>query len=105
MNVFSLHYVVIIDVSAIIMLYLLSSLSKSLGEALKTPKYFVFFHVGIAMVALSALIDVMSTSGLVHLPPGVPSLLSLLLRACAGIVAVLTAWRYWSWLFPEFFRD
>lgn len=104
MNLFEQHYIILLDASAVALCAVFASLSRSLGEALKTPRYYVLFHAAIVLVSLAALADILSTSGILHLN-GVLDAIPRVLRMCAGLLALLTALRYWKWLFPEFFHD
>ena len=104
MNLFEQHYIILLDAAAVALCAVFASLSRSLGEALKTPRYYVVFHVAIVFVSMAALADILSTSGILHLQ-GVFDLIPRFLRGIAGVLAVATALRYWKWLFPEFFHD
>ena len=104
MNLFEQHYIILLDATAVALCAVFASLSRSLGEALKTPRYYVIFYVAIGLVSAASLADILSTSGILHLH-GVLDRIPRLMRMLAGILALATALRYWKWLFPEFFHD
>ncbi|MFP4416602.1 MAG: hypothetical protein ACOC41_01165 [Chitinivibrionales bacterium] len=92
----------ILDAAMIILMVVLASLSKRLGEALKIPPVYRMLHVGVIIILGSA-----ALSGIVTIAGESESLLILsavVLRVAAGIIAVISSLRYWHWLFSEYFK-
>jgi hypothetical protein len=93
--------IVFFDISAIMALLVIASLSKSIGEALKTPPYYkLLFHASI-MIAVAAVAD--SLISAVKL--SIPSTLPMGLRCFAGLIALPVCLRYWKWVISEFFKN
>lgn len=87
-----------IDIAMIIMLALLGSLSKRLGEALKVAPYYNFFYVAIFSTAIAAFFDSGSyTAVFIEIPITV----TLAIRLCSVLFALSATLKYWHWLFSE----
>jgi hypothetical protein len=95
---------VLYDISAVVLLLLLASLSKRLGEALKVPPYYnVLYGSAICMAAAFCidLFDMVLALRIVHMPSWViPSTL----RCVGTISGLLVSLVYWRWLFGELFK-
>ena len=87
------------DLAVLLIIVVLSYLSKRLGDAMKTAPYYILLYVAGALVFAACGIDMASLFSVFPVPP----LALVLLRAGGGILALAVALRYWSWLFSEFF--
>ncbi len=84
--------------SVIVALIVIAQLSQRLGAVTKRPSIYRWYYVSVALVALSvverliALIvpNAFNTALLYDIP-----------FAAALVIAVVVAWRYWSWLLSE----
>jgi hypothetical protein len=91
--------IILFDLSVLLIIAILSYLSKRLGDAMKTAPYYMVLYVAGAIVLIACGIDIASAVAAVS----VPSLVALVLRCIGGILALAVALRYWRWLFSEFF--
>lgn len=84
--------------SVIVALIVIAQLSQRLGAVTKRPSIYRWYYVSVALVTLSiierliALIvpNAFNTALLYDIP-----------FAVALVIAVVVAWRYWSWLLSE----
>ena len=90
---------ILFDESVIISMLILAYLSRKMGDALKIRPYYVILYIAAALVAAACGIDIMAKAFLLTTAP----IVSLVMRGCAGVVAVGVCLRYWKWLFSEFF--
>ena len=87
-----------IDIAMVIILALLGSLSKRLGEALKVAPYYNFFYIAIFSIAVAAFFDSGSyTAVFVE----IPITITLTIRLCSVLLAFYATLKYWHWLFSE----
>jgi hypothetical protein len=93
-------YIIILDMTAIIILTVLSSLSAPLGTALKIKAYYKINYVCIGLIIGAALISLIDDN--VHFSE--LSIIALCIRIAAACLALYPNWRYWNWLFTEFFK-
>lgn len=85
-------------ISVIVALVVIAQLSQRLGAVTKRPPIYRWFYVSVALVAVSIVErlitfvapDSFNTPLLYDLP-----------FAAALVIAVVIAWRYWSWLLSE----
>jgi hypothetical protein len=98
-----LEGLLILDVAMAIILVVLASLSKRLGEALKILHYYKFMYAAIVFIVVASLTDTLSASWTIpHLNSMLSRLIPNLLRCVAGVVSVISVLPYWKWLFSEF---
>ena len=90
---------ILFDLSVLLLIVILSYLSKRLGDAMKTAPYYILLYAAGTLVLAACSIDIASAVSAVSVPP----LVTLIARSCAGVLALAVALRYWSWLFSEFF--
>jgi hypothetical protein len=80
------------------MALMLRELSRRLGDALRTNKYYFLYDVGVAVLAIAVALMLLSY------PDGPWSLPSrLVFLAGAALIAGTTA-RYWGWIIPEILK-
>src|SRR5215468_4427134 len=85
-------------ISVIIALVVIAQLSQRLGAVTKRPPIYRWFYVSVALVMLSVLERLVA----LVIPNAFSSGLLYDLPFAAGLViAVVIAWRYWSWLLSE----
>ncbi len=94
---------VTLDIAAVIILLVLASLSRRLGEALKTPPVYRVFYTSAACVGISGFLHFAGAVSFEH-PLILPSIIPMSLLLVAGILGIFGCLKYWMWLFPEFFR-
>jgi hypothetical protein len=92
-------------VSIVLAMVILGHLSKRLGAVTHTPRYYIGFYGAAALMGISAVVRLLDWLRGVDLSslnsdPGW-ILLYIGLPALAVTLAVITAWRYWSWLLAE----
>lgn len=88
------------DISAIVIIMLLSYLSRRLGQALKIPRYYYLMYLSVAAIASALMLESLMITAKVSLP----ILLPMALRCGASLIALVVCLRYWSWLIGEFFK-
>ena len=100
------HNILLIDISSITIFIILSSLSKQLGEALKTPPYYRFFYFGVILIITAIIISSVSVAikNIFTILPEFSKTLPMALRFISGVLAVFSCMQYWKWLFSEFFK-
>ncbi len=80
------------------MALMLRELSRRLGDALRTKKYYFLYDAGVAVLAVSVALMLLSY------PEGPWSLAArLLFFGGAALIAGTTA-RYWGWIIPEILK-
>ncbi|HEY4691024.1 MAG TPA: hypothetical protein VIK33_17065 [Anaerolineae bacterium] len=85
-------------VAVMVMLYLLATLSRRLGEVTKMRPYYRGFYAAMLGVALAIGIALLRQPG----PEGDNYLLVYYaLLTLAGLISLFIALRYWGWLFRE----
>jgi dipeptide/tripeptide permease len=89
-------------VAIMITLVIMALLSQRLGAVTKRPPLYRWFYVGVALIGISVIMRLteLSASG----SPGHDYTATVLHDAliAAGLsLAVVVAWRYWSWLLHE----
>ena len=102
LTLLTMHYLILVDASAILLFAVLASLSRRLGQALKTPPIYRGFYISIALVSIAGLEAILAASGM-RTSSDAWTLLPMLLRCVGALIAVITALKYWQWLFGEFF--
>ncbi len=83
----------------------MAQLSKRLGAVTHTPRYYIGFYIAAALMGISVLARFYNwltnaDIGTLNADPGW-ILLYIGLPALAVTLAVMVAWRYWSWLLAE----
>jgi chromate transport protein ChrA len=91
--------VILFDLSMVLIMLILAYLSKRLGDAMKTPSWYLALYGSIVIVILACALDI--TAGAIAF--ALPASLTLGLRLGAGMITIGVCIRYWSWLFSEFF--
>ncbi|MBN1130519.1 MAG: hypothetical protein JXA71_16120 [Chitinispirillaceae bacterium] len=91
--------VVFFDLSVALLMLVLAYLSKCLGDAMKTPPWFLGIYAAIFLVCTASGAEVAAGMLSFTLSP----LVTLGMRLGAGIIALCVCIRYWRWLFSEFF--
>jgi len=96
--------VLFLDASAAVIMLVLASLSKGLGNALKIRPYYrlLYLAAGISLAASLANAVLLELSSAGH--QNMPYMAAAALRCAAGITAVAASLRYWHWLFSEFLK-
>lgn len=93
------EFLFIYDIAAIMLMLLVSYLSRRLGEALKIPPYYrILYFTAFAVFAAFALETIFPSE---RLGTGIP----LAIRCSAGAIALVTTFRYWGWLVSEFIKQ
>lgn len=87
-----------IDISMILLIAVLSSLSKRLGEALKVSPYYKLYIVSIIIIAFAAFLDSVSFNTAIF---DIPKISTLIIRVIAGILSLFVTYKYWHWLLAE----
>ncbi|MBI5670035.1 MAG: hypothetical protein HZC41_18730 [Chloroflexi bacterium] len=90
--------------SIVVALVVLALLSRRLGSVTRMPRYYLglFLSAGLMLVSIVARLVSLgrpATTGLHHDPLVV--FLYVGLPAIALTIAIVVAWRYWSWLLAE----
>jgi len=88
----------IVDMSIMVSMLVLANLSKRLGNALKIRPYYRVLYATTALVFAAFGMDTFRET----LQYPVLSLISIAVRAAAGILGIVVCMPYWRWLFPEF---
>lgn len=87
------------------LMLILALLSKRLGSVTRTPRYYIGLYASSVLVIISVLmrlwnmIQGVSAADLSRDPTWVVIYIGL--PALAFTIAVIVAWRYWSWLLAE----
>jgi hypothetical protein len=97
----TLNDIVIFDISVVIAMLVLASLSKTIGAPLKIPPYYKLFYCTSIIIAFAAFADSVPTSLHVAIPAPIP----MGLRCLAGMIAIPVCLRYWKWSISEFFQS
>ena len=92
--------IVFFDISAIMAMLVIASLSKTIGEALKIPRYYILLYYASILIAVAALADSLPS----ELKLSISSTISMVLRCLAGLIALPVCLRYWKWLISEFLK-
>jgi uncharacterized membrane protein len=95
---------IILDTAAAVVIIVLASLSRRLGEALKIRPYYRLMYVGVALLLFATLINAVFHDPTVVTGRSVADVLPGALRFCAAIIAVASCLRYWKWLFSEYLK-
>jgi hypothetical protein len=93
---------IMLDASLITSMLILAYLSRKMGNALKIRPYYVILFVAAMVIAAASGIDAGMRAVTIMASPLI-SLVTLVMRVCAGVAALCVCLRYWSWLFSEFF--
>ena len=80
------------------MALLLRALSRRLGEALHTKKYYFLYDASVILLVVSGLIV------LFNYPDGTWALPGRLLFLAGALLIVGTTVRYWGWILPEMLK-
>jgi hypothetical protein len=89
-------------ISVIIAMIVLGLLSKRIGAVTHSPRYYIGLYVAAALMGISVLGRLVNWLQRVD-PNGDPGwiLLYIGLPTVAVTIALISAWRYWSWLLAE----
>ncbi len=94
----------IAPLAVLTMLITLAFLSRRLGEVTRARRYYVGFFVAATLVLLALGVRVYVLWVAQNREMYDNTLWTLVyhgLMACAIVIALFVAWRYWSWLFAE----
>ena len=80
------------------MAFMLRSMSRKLGDALKVKKYYLLYDVSIVLFAISAAGILLSYSD------GIGPVVFRLLFLAAALLMVGATVRYWGWIVPEMLK-
>ncbi len=89
--------------------YILANLSRRYGQVIRLPPYYRGFYVTMGLIFL-AFISHLVRDSIIVAPEQGPALLSndwfylltfYLPMALAVTIALIVAWRYWSWILKE----
>ena len=83
--------------SLAVALAVMGLLSQRLGAVTKMPSHYRWFYIAAGMLGVSVVVRLLAVGG-------VGETLALVYAGSlvlGGVIGVLTAWRYWSWLFGE----
>ncbi len=94
---------IILDVAMIILMLVLASLSKRLGEAMKIPPVYHAWTVGVVFILIAAALSGIDTIANDTTVP-LMTMTAISLRVAAGALSVVASLRYWHWLFSEYFK-
>lgn len=89
------------DFSLVMLMVILSYLSKRLGEALKIKPYYRILYLTSAIIVLAAALDIIAET----IQNSTISLISITLRFASSAIAFLICLIYWKWLFTEFLKN
>lgn len=100
-----MQLILLLDASMVVILCVLSSLSKRLGEALKTPSFYVLYYAATAFISVAALLNAGFFYPFLSKDSFIARNVPMALRFIAGIVSVFSSWQYWKWVFKEFLKN
>lgn len=92
--------IIFFDVSIVIFMLVLAYLSSRLGEALKIPAYYKILYSTAGCIIGALILDVLAT--IIAAPLFLK--IALYIRFLAGLIACIVVFRYWIWVFSEFFK-
>lgn len=104
MNSLIIQNVFFLDLSVIIILMVIAYLSKRLGEALKTPPFYILFYIGVVVIIVAAIINTIATSRVFPISYNLYTTISMVMRFSSGFISVFACIQYWKWLFSEIFK-
>jgi hypothetical protein len=96
----ALHSIILFDASVVVIMLIISSLSRRIGEALKIRPYYRIFYLTSLVIALTALGDIILNDVNIHINQIIP----MGLRFVSAATAFFVSLRYWSWAFSEYLR-
>jgi len=91
--------IIVFDLSAMVLMLILSNLSKRLGEALKIAPFYRLLFVTAGMMFCAAALD--AARGVIQVRA--MDLVTVVVRITAGVCAAFACLPYWKWLFTEYF--
>ncbi|MBD3343829.1 MAG: hypothetical protein GF401_02050 [Chitinivibrionales bacterium] len=94
---FLLKYLFVCDMAVILLMLLLSYLSRRLGEALKIAPYYRILYGTCMLIFIAFTIDTLHGS----IGFTISETLPMIIRFAAILVAAGVCFRYWNWLFSE----
>ena len=95
--------IIVLDGATVILMFVLASLSKRLGEAMKVLSFYRLFYIAIVLIISSSILNLLVLNEITIAPLWKYTIPSLL-RFIAGLMAIIALMRYWKWLFSEFFK-
>jgi hypothetical protein len=96
----ALHSIILFDASVVVIMLIISSLSRRIGEALKIKPYYRILYLTSLVIALTALGDIILNDVNIHINQIIP----MGLRFASAAAAFFVSLRYWSWAFSEYLR-
>jgi len=100
----NVHSLFFFDISFVITMIVLAYLSKRLGEALKIKPFYILLYITSFLIVCASGLDAVSGSFQTSAVSNATLVISMVLRLLSGIIAFFVCLRYWSWIFPEFFK-
>lgn len=91
---------VIGPISIFVVFIVMALLSKRLGSVTRAAPYYLGFYVAAGLIGVSIVARLLDKNPAAA-GGTLPVLVYVGLPAVAVTIAVLVAWRYWSWLFAE----
>jgi hypothetical protein len=96
----ALHSIILFDASVVVIMLIISSLSRRIGEALKIKPYYRTLYLTSLVIAVTALGDIVLNDVNIHINQIIP----MGLRFASTTTAFFVSLRYWSWAFSEYLR-
>ena len=93
--------IVFFDLSTIMAMLVIASLSKTIGEALKYRPFYILLYYASIVVAIAALADCLPPALKLSISPTI----TMVMRCIAGLVALPVCLKYWKWVISEFFKN
>jgi hypothetical protein len=100
----NVHSLFFFDISFVITMIVIAYLSKRLGEALKIKSFYKLLYITSFLVVCASGLDAVSGAFGTIDKSNATLFISMILRLLSGITAFFVCLRYWSWIFPEFFK-
>jgi Ni,Fe-hydrogenase I cytochrome b subunit len=93
-----------LDASAAVIMLVIASLSKGLGNALKIKRYYRLLYFSAGLVLTMSLCNAIFFDCAAGGIPRMPFIATLIGRFFAGTIAMGVSLRYWKWLFAEYIK-
>ncbi len=97
-----IHGIVLFDLSAMMAMLVIASLSKTIGEAQRIAAYYKLLYVTSLIVCIAAFTDSLPYLGL---DVSIVHAVAMGLRFIAGCIALPVCLRYWKWVISEYFKN
>ncbi len=100
----SIPSLIVLDMAAAVIMIVLATLSRRLGEALKIRPYYRLLYVGVGLLITASLINAAASTTTLGVARALSHVLPEALRFIAGTIGVASCLRYWKWLFSEYLK-